>query len=301
MRQLPQFAGDELVTRYEIEYTERQIVKVLGEQLIGRRLFANGINNGGWNGGPGKKYYTYYREVDQDSALISMEGTTQANSKSMRDDYIVRVPAITQTFMIQWRDMETAKSEGFDLLSFHAMAAARKIAESEDELMVTGEHTNFEAYGVEGLATATGRNTNAGGNWGTAGTATTNILAGWALLQEDGFYDPPVLIAGPTLMKCIMAEKNAASDMTELNYLLQNGIISGWMETSNLFTGATQDTTALLVAPDPNYLYYVEGQAPKLTVTLDKDGNYYGLIRETIAPVIARPECVNEITGLSCT
>lgn len=301
MRKMPSIAGDEILTPYEIKYVERGIVRVLDDLVVGRRIFANGLDGKGWNGGPGKQYYEYPKEVEQDCAIISMEGTTQANAASLRDLVRVKVPAITQTFRIQWRVFESAKSEGFDLIGFHADGAARELAEAEDELMVSGEHGAWGAVAVEGLATATGRNTNAGGNWGTAGTATANILAGWALLQEDGFHDPPVLIASPTLIKCIMNELSAGSGISELKYLLDSGIISGWMKTTHLYTGDTQDTTALLVDPDPNYLYYVEGQAPKLKVTIDKDGNIYGLLRETIAPVIARPACICEITGLSCT
>ena len=299
MRRMPNIGIDELVTRYELEYTQREVVKILGAQLVGKRLFANGINGGGWDGGPGKKKYDYYVEVDQDEALISMEGTTQANTKSMRDLQTVKVPAVTQSGTIQWRDWETAKSEGFDLLSFDAIAAARKIAEAEDMMMITGEHTGFECYGVEGLATATGINSVAGGAW--PANTLANVLAAAAALQADGFHDLPILVAGPVLIKCIKNEKNAASDFSMLRYLLNNDIIAGVMETSHLRTAAgVEDTTALLVDPDPNYLYYVEGQAPKLTVKLDKHDDLFWMLRETIAPVIARPECICEITGLSC-
>ena len=184
MRHVPNIGVDELVSRYELEYTQREVVKILGRQLVGRRLLANGINGGGWDGGPGKKNYNYFKEVDQDDALISMEGTTQANSKSMRERAAVKVPAITQSWTIQWRDFESAKSEGFDLLSFHAIAAARKIAEAEDMMMITGEQPDvWECYGVEGLATATTINTYAGGAW--PANAIDDVLAGAALLQEE--------------------------------------------------------------------------------------------------------------------
>lgn len=298
MRKLPNFGTDELLTRYEMEYVQKGVVSVLGEMLVGRQIFADGHLGRGWDGGPGKKYYTYYTEVDQGEALISMEGITQKREGSMRDDHMIRVPAITQDFELQWRDLESARSEGFDLLGFHANAAARKIAESEDELLISGEHGTWGAYGVEGLATATGRNTLAGGAW--SANALDNILAAWALLQEDGFYDKPVLIAGPTLIKCLMDARTDYTDLSVLRYLIENDILSGYLETSNLFTGDTQDTTALLVDPDPDYLYYVEGQAPTFTTWMDKHENVFGLIRETIAPVIARPECIVEITGLSC-
>jgi len=298
MRKLPNVGTDELLTRYELEYVQRGVVKVLGELLVGRQIFANGHGGGGWDGGPGKKYYTYYTEVDQGEALISMEGITQKREGSQRDDHIVRVPAVTQDFELQWRDLESARSEGFDLLGFHAFAAARKVAEAEDELLISGEHGVWGAYGVEGLATATGRNTNAGGAW--PANTVDNILAGWALLQEDGFYNPPILIAGPTLIKCIMNARTDYTDLSVLQFLITNGILAGYLETTNLFTTDTQDTTALLVHPDPDYLYYVEGQAPTLTTWMDKHQNVFGLIRETIAPVIARPECICEITGLSC-
>lgn len=39
-----------------------------------------------------------------------------------------------------------------------AVEAADKLAEAEDTLLLTGEHEGWSAFGIEGLATATGRN-----------------------------------------------------------------------------------------------------------------------------------------------
>ncbi len=54
------------------------------------------------------------------------------------------------------------------------VAAAKQVAIDEDKLLITGRYTGFRALGVEGLATATGRNTSAGGDW-SANTFTCTV------------------------------------------------------------------------------------------------------------------------------
>jgi uncharacterized linocin/CFP29 family protein len=83
-------------------------------------------------------------------------------------------PVIEKKFSISWRDLEASRANGLTLDVQDAIDAARQCAEEEDKLLISGQYTGWKALGIEGLATATGRNTQAsGGAW--PATSLTNL------------------------------------------------------------------------------------------------------------------------------
>ena len=290
MRSIGNVGRDELLTQFQIQYVENKIVEAMGELMIGRKLFAPRSIP------VGKKVFTYYSESDMSQAVITMEGITQAGDVAMFDDNNVMVPAISKDFLIQWRDNQASIEDGPNLLDAYARNAAKQVAEEEDKLLISGEYTGWGAYNIEGLMTKTGRGTTVGGAWPT--NAYANINAGIAALEAAGFYEPPVLIGRPTQIN-YLNNLIANTDKTHKQSLLDNGIVSDIMKTTSLYSAGGLATSVMLVCPDPDYLYYVEGQAPTVTQWLDKDGNIHGKVREVITPVIAHAGALVEITGLT--
>ena len=290
MKSIGNVGRDEMLTQFQVQYVEDKIVEAMGELMVGRKLFAPRTID------VGKKVYTYYNEVDMSPAVISMGGNTQAGDVTMYDDNDVRVPAISKDFFIQWRDIQASK-ESPRLLDRYALNAAKQVAEEEDKLMITGEYTGWGAYNIEGLATKTGRLPVVGGAWPT--NVQANINTGRAALEAAGFYNEPILVATPTVAKYLDTFVGTTAITYRQAFLQENGILSGIMETTSLFTAAGLQTNALLVVPDPAYLYYVEGQPPLTTWWYDKDGNAHGKVREVITPVIAHAGCIAEITGIT--
>ncbi|GAI10633.1 unnamed protein product, partial [marine sediment metagenome] len=244
----------------------------------------------------GKKVFTYYDEEDMSPAVVTMGGNTQAGDVVMFNDNDVRVPAISKDMFIQWRDIQASREDAPNLLDRYALNAAKKVAEEEDKIMITGEYTGFGCYNIQGLATKTGRLPITGGSWPT--NAQRDINLGRAALEAAGFYDEPILISRPTIAKYLDTFVTGTATTFRQAFLAEDGILADIMETTSLFTAAGLTNNALLVVPDPAYLYYVEGQPPTTTWWYDKDGNAHGKVREVIAPVIAHAECVCEITGI---
>lgn len=290
MRSIGNVGRDEMLTQFQIQYVEKKIVEAMGELMIGRKIFAPRSIP------VGKKVFTYYKEDDMSPAVITMGGNTQAGDVVMFDDNDVRVPAISKDFFIQWRDNQASLEDDPGLLDRYAKNAAKQVAEEEDKLLITGEYIGWGAYNIEGLMTKTNRGTTVGGAWPT--DAYANINAGRAILEAAGFYDEPILIGRPTQIK-YLDSLIANTGITHRKSLLENGIVTDIMETTSLYSAAGLETSVMLVVPDPDYLYYVEGQPPTVTQWLDKDGNIHGKVREVIAPVIAYKGCLCEITAIT--
>ena len=291
MRSIGNVGRDEMLTQFQIQYVEDKIVEAMGELMVGRKIYAPRSIP------VGKKVYTYYKEEDMSQAVITMGGNTQAGDVTMYEDHNVRVPAISKDMFIQWRDIAASREDQPNLLDRYARNAAKQIAEEEDILMITGEYTGWGAYNIQGLATATARLPVVGGAWPT--NAQANINTGRAALEAAGFYDEPILIGTPTIIKYLDTFVAGTATTYRQAFLAEDGILSDIMETTSLYTAAGLQTNALLVVPDPDYLYYVEGQPPTTTWWYDKDGNAHGKVREVRAPVIAHETCICEITAIT--
>jgi len=290
MRSIGNVGRDEMLTQWQTQYIDDKIVEAMGELTIGRKLFAPRSIP------PGKKVYTYYDEVDMSPAVITMGGNTQAGDVTMYDDNDVRVPAISKDMFIQWRDKLASSEDAPDLLERYAKNAAKQVIEEEDKLLITGEYFGWGAYNIQGLMTKTNRGSVAGGAWPTNAYVAINL--GRAALEAAGFHEEPILIGRPTQIK-YLDTLIANTGITHRKSLLDNGLVSDIMETTSLFTAAGLLTSCMLVVPDPEYLYYVEGMPPETTWWLDKDGNAHGKVREIIAPVIAHAGALCEITAIT--
>ena len=290
MRSIGNVGRDELMTQFQVQYIEDKIVEAMGEIMIGRTIFAPRSIP------PGKKVYTYYDEVDMSQAVITMGGNTQAGDVVMFDDNDIRVPAISKDFFVQWRDNLGSMETSPNLLDRYAKNAAKQVAEEEDRLMISGETIGWGAYNIEGLMTKTGRGSVAGGAWPTNSYVAINL--GIAALEAAGFHDPPVLIGRPIQINYLNT-LIANTGLTYAQSLLDNGIVSDIKKSTSLYTAGGLLTSCMLVVPDPEYLYYVEGMPPRVTQWLDKDGNIHGKVREIIAPVIAHAGALCEVTGIT--
>ncbi len=80
---------------------------------------------------------------------------------------------IHKEYKLLFRDIAASRRSGMPIDVTEPQNAAVQVAEEEDKLLITGEYTGWRALGIEGLATATGRNTEGSdGAWST----TTNII-----------------------------------------------------------------------------------------------------------------------------
>jgi len=281
------------LTYEEIKYVEETIVEAIHEHLIGRDIFPLvRIPDAGYMD------YKYYEELDMGQASISRYGVAQSDDITMYPDHEVTLPVIDKTFYIQWRDILASRHQGPSLLEQYPRNAARQIAEEEDRLLLSGEDTTWAAMGIAGLRGSAGA-TSVAGAW--PANAIANINAGRIALQAAGFIgEEPIMIGQPGQIKCLDQQLTGTAK-TYRQFLLDNNLVRAIYETRNLFTNAGAQTDVLLVIPGKENFYMVEAMPPTVNWWYDKMDNAYGVVREVVAPVIARGASIHRISGVvSC-
>jgi uncharacterized linocin/CFP29 family protein len=293
MRKNP-FAQDVgVLTAEEILYVENKVLETFRYQLQARKIFPIvGI--------PDAKFTRYYDEEDPSEAVIDMDGKGQSDDYPEKTAHDLKMPVIHKEFLLNWRDIEISRRQGPSILDDSIRTATRKVAEVEDRLLISGECTTWNALGLEGLFTATGRFSQAAsGAW--PANAVHDVNDARAHLQGHGFVGiEPVMIGPPALVKCLDGAI-ANTGMTYRSFLLQNKLVSAIIETPNAYAAdCGQDSVVFVIPGEGNFWAY---QGLPLTVRLweDKVGNCYGTVREAIQPVIGRAISIAEINSVTCS
>lgn len=280
------------LTDDEIEYIESEIVTTMRPMLVGRTLMPiRTLSNAGF------KQYTHYTENDMGQATISMTGEAQSMDRVDLDEVNTKIPIISKDYNLHWRDVLMRRNTGQDLNVQHATNAARQIAEEEDKLILSGEYTGWPALGIEGLATSTGRNTTAGGDW--SANMITYVANAKAALRTDGYFGPYKLV----VTSAWYAQMEAVYGNTDRYYFQVVGDLLGGVDniviSDNLYASDGGVDSALVLDTSPGNFELVVGQ--DTTTYLDQlpNMNYQGKVWEAVVPVIKRPEAVCEITDLT--
>jgi uncharacterized linocin/CFP29 family protein len=281
-----------VLTDDEIEYLETQIVKTVRPMLVGRQVMPiTSLAHAGFQS------YTFYTETDMSQALIDMTGEEEAQDTVALSESNVAIPIIHKEYTLHWRDVLARRETGTDLNTQHAENAGRQVAEEEDKLILSGEYTGWTALGLEGLATATGRNTTAGGDW--SANMLTYVAAAKAELRTDGYYGPYRLI----LRASWYAQAENIIANTEKWYFQAVGELIGGVEniliSDNLYASDGGTDNALLVDVQPGNFSLVVGADLTNHMAQQYNMNYFGRVWEAVVPVIKRPEAICEITALT--
>ena len=202
---------------------------------------------------------------------------------------------------MHWRDVIAARRrrEGLDLASVRN--AARQVAEEEDKLLLSGEYTGWPALGIEGLATATGRNTEASaGAWGTIANIIADIKDAIEELVTDGYYGPYAVIVRPTQYVAMLAQLTSTAESV-LTYVKEN-LLNGKGDvliSANLYSSAGGTDSALVVQPGPDNFDLLVGQDVTNYLVQDEDMNTLGKVYEVLTARVKRAESICEITGIT--
>ncbi len=230
------------------------------------------------------------------AAKISLYGQPGNKDRTEKTPFTITVPVIEKEFELSWRDIEAARGQNVPIDVQEAENAARQVAEDEDLLLITGEHTGFRALGVEGLATATGRNTSAGGDWSAnAFTYCNNAIAE---LEADGHYGPYALLVKPSWWRQISAAF-VASTSTTIAEKVASLFTAGVYRTDSLKSSVGGVDNALVVEPSQENFEVVIGRDLEVRKDADVRGNLECVAREVLAPRIKRATSICEITGLT--
>lgn len=279
------------LTDEEILYIDSRVVETVRPVLVGRRLFpVFTLPHAGFITVRG------YRRTDMSQARISLYGQGKNKDRSIKSAFDITVPVIHKEFTIGWRDLEATRSQGLPLDTQEVENAARQVAEEEDKLLLSGEYTGWKAMGIEGLATATNRNTEASaGAW--PANAITDLSDAIDELETDGHYGPYALVLrGSWAAKLRQLVSNTATMyQTVVAELFKAGIYVS----DNMYTSAGGTDSALVVEPSQENFEVVVGRDLSVFTKQDDDMNLQGKVHEVVAPRIKRPASICEITGLT--
>ena len=279
------------LTSEEILYIDTRVVETVKPLLIGRRLFpVFTLPHAGFMTVRG------YKRTNMSAARISLYGETGSKDRTEKASFDITVPVIDKEFEVMWRELEASRSSGMPLDLQDAENAARKVAEDEDKLLITGEYTGFRALGVEGLATATGRNTKASaGAW--PANALTDLSAAIGELESDGHMGPYSCV----LRSAWAAKLRALVTNTAVKWIevMRDLFIAGIYVSDSLYTSAGATTNALVLEPSQENLELIIGRDLEVRKQEDVRGNLKCVVREVVAPRIKRPTSICELTGLT--
>lgn len=285
------------LTDEEIEYIEQRVIAAQSAPLVARQIFAPvELANAG------ARTWTSYLRGKMAAARIDMDGLNKSFDRSKKTAQTVNVPVLHKDFMLFWRDILASRNGGLQSLDVtEAENAAQVVAELEDKLLLTGEYTGFRALGVEGLSTATNRNTEASaGAWSTATNALQDIIDARSELRADGFYGPYALVVRSDmdgdLDGLISGVGRVRSQLLGSDGILAGGKI---FVSDNLYTSGGATTSAVLCQPGRDN--FVVGIAQDISVRTkeDEDWNLKGQAFEVVAPKIYQPTSICEITGIT--
>jgi uncharacterized linocin/CFP29 family protein len=284
------------LTDEEIIYIEDRITEAVQPTLIGRKLFpVEKLPNAGCMTVRG------YKRTSMGQARISLYGQTGSKDRSVKVPFDITVPVLDQNFKVNWRDLEASRGSNQPLDVQEAIDAARQVAEEEDKLLLTGEYTGWKALGVEGLATATGRNTqSSGGAW--PANSLSDLSNAIGKLEASGHTNK-------AMYACVLRSTWAA----KLRALV-SGTATKWIDviqgnqplfpagiwvSDSLFTSAGLTTSALATELGADNFDMVIGRDMTVRTKEDDDMNLKCKVYEVVAPRVKHPTSICELTGLT--
>ncbi|MDH5441471.1 MAG: family 1 encapsulin nanocompartment shell protein [Candidatus Bathyarchaeota archaeon] len=279
------------LTDEEIRYIDTRVVEAARPALVARQVFsAFRLPNAGF------KTWRGYKLTDMGQATIDMEGQTGALDRVELAAFDVKVPVISKGFILYWRDVIASRTGGIPLETTHIENAARQVAEEEDKLLLTGEYTGWRALGIEGLATATNRNTKASaGAW--PDNSITDINAAIGELETDGHFGPYALIVRASWHRKLwsLISNTGMMYIEKIREICRGGVYVS----DSLYASGGGTDSALIVEPGPENFELGIGQDITTFMQQDENMNTVGKVYEVVAPRIKRPTSICEITGLT--
>jgi uncharacterized linocin/CFP29 family protein len=283
------------LTDDEIKFIDTTIIRVMRPALVGRKIFP--IVNAG---NAGNRTWRAYAMTDMSQAEISMEGIDESLDHIELANKDVKLPVISKSVKLFWRDLIGSRNGGIPLDTLNIENAARQIAEEEDKLLITGQYTGWGALGIEGLATATGRATQAtAGTWGTVANIYTDVSAAIAKLEANGHYGPYAMILRSALKARLRQVNTNTSDLVQ--HVIEQMLGTGGqvLVSDSLYSSAGAVTSVIVCEPSPDN--FVAGIAQDVSTNRFVDNNMNTVLKiyEVIAPRIKRATSICELTGVS--
>lgn len=277
----------------EWKQLDEAVVRAAQPVLVGRRVLP--VKQ---LAGVGVMTVSWDELSEMSEAVISMYGETPAEDIIVYTRKNLIVPILHKDFRIHWRDLEASRRIRTPLDTANAEAAALQVAQLEDKLILSGEISGKPRLGIEGLTTASGRNTQgSGGAWGTSPNAVTDVKNAMEKLLEDNFPSPYDLILQPS---AFMAAHSFIGDTGIMQIDKVKELIGGkiYVSTNLKASDAGADSAVLMKSGGENADLPVAQDLKTFYLQL-QDMNHFFKCYEALVPRIKRPKAICEITGIT--
>jgi len=280
------------LTDEELRYIHQELIEAAVPELHGRDVFPREPLPS-----VGIRSIRSYTKTSMSQAIISMEAEMVSVDRIQLASGDINVPALYKDFIINWRDIEAIRDFGGSLEMENGRDAARQVAEEENKLLLSGEYTGWPALGIQGLATVTNRNTQAGGAW--PANCVANINAAIAKLEEDGHTKGPYYLLGRVAQIRTLDGQVSNTAITYRQFLLQNKIVDAIIGDDSLYTSGGATTSAVVCEVDKKNFALAMAQDITERPSPLPNGDVFVRVFEVCTPHIKRPTSVCELTGLS--
>lgn len=253
------------------------VTQVARRQLIGRRFLSLYGPLGG-----GAQTVEVDRTPSWDLALVSVAGD-QADQVAAERRY-QRIPALCKDFVLDWRDLEEARTTGRDLDWSKAQAAASFVALAEDHLIFHG----LPDMEIDGLLTVEGRHVLPSVGWDNPGSGFDDVARAVSHLTAAGFMPPFTVVAG-VMTYAAWHRLYGNSGVLEIEQIAK--LAGGRVHQSPL----VGDDTVLVVAPGPENLDLAVGIDLNVAFVESTSMNHIFRVLETVSLRIKRPGAICQI------
>ncbi len=277
----------------EWQQLDEAVVKAARRVLVGRKLLPVyrladvGVMQVQWD-----------ELTELSPATLSMYGETPVEDIITYTRKSLTVPIIHKDFKIHWRDLIASRRRRAPLDTANAESAALQVAQLEDELILTGEYTGKPRLGIEGLATATGRNTTGStGAWATSPNAVNSVKNAMEQLVSDNFYGAYHLImqSSAYLDSHTFIGNTAVMQIDKIRELIGGTVYV----TPALKASDGGMDSAILLQPGAENMDLCVAQDLKTFHVELRDLNHFFKVYEAVVPRIKRPKAICEITGIT--
>ena len=281
------------LTDEELRYVHQEIIGAAWPVLHAREIFAIEPLPS-----VGIRTVRKYSATDMGQAVISMEAEAVSLDRIQLASGDTKVPVLHKDFIINWRDVEAIRDFGGSLEMENGRNAARQVAEEENKLLLSGDYTGWGALGVEGLATATGRNTQASaGAW--PANAVADINAALGKVETSGHTKGPYALISRVAWIRKLDAQISSTGLTWRKFLLSNNIVDLIIGDDSLYTSGGLTTNALVCEVDKANFAFSLAQDITERPTKLPNGDLFVRVFEVGTPHIKRPTSICEITGLT--
>jgi uncharacterized linocin/CFP29 family protein len=262
----------------EWDDVRRRVIAVARRNLVGRRFLP-------LYGplGAGMQMVAVDRSGGWDLAAVAMQGQSQ-DQVAVERRY-QSIPVLSKDFVVDWRDLDNARSRGEPLDFSMAEAAASYVALAEDHLLLHG----LADYHLDGLLTVDGRHVLPSTGWEKPGSGFDDVVRAARHLTAAGFLRPYAVLAGVTTYA---AWHRLYRDSGVLEVEQIERLVGGGVHQSPL----VPDDTMLVLAFGPENMDLAVGLDTSVAFVESTHMNHVFRVIETLSLRIKRTGAICQIT-----